>query len=132
MKAFNQKVIDEFRSTGGQLTGFMAGRKVMLLTTIGARSGKPQTVVIGYGKDGDRFVVVASNNGAAQDPAWYRNLSANHDVTVEVGADKVRARARTAKPEERQRLGELVPYLKTEQEKTDRPIPVVVLEPINR
>jgi deazaflavin-dependent oxidoreductase (nitroreductase family) len=129
IKAFNQKVIEEHRANHGQLSGMMAGRHVLLLTTTGARSGQPRTVVLGYGRDGDRCVVVASGNGAPQHPLWYRNLLKNPNATVEVGAEKLEARARTARPEERERLTPLVPYVKSEQEKTSREIPIVVLEP---
>ncbi len=129
MKAFNKKVIEEHRANRGQLSGMMAGRHVLLLTTTGAKSGQPRTVVLGYGRDGDRWVVVASGNGAPQHPRWYRNLLKNPNATVEVGAETLEARARTARPEERERLTPLVPYVKSEQEKTSREIPIVVLEP---
>ena len=129
MKAFNQKVIEEHRANQGQLSGMMAGRHVLLLTTTGARSGEPRTVVVGYGRDGDRCVVIASNNGAAEHPFWYRNLLKNPNATVDVGADKFEARARTARPEEREQLTPLVPYVKSQQELTSREIPIVVLEP---
>ena len=129
INAFNRKVIEEHRANRGQLSGMMAGRHVLLLTTTGARSGQPRTTVLGYGKDGDRLVVVASGNGAPEHPLWYRNLLKNPDATVEVGAEKFEARARTARPDERDRLTALVPYVKTEQEKTSREIPIVVLEP---
>ena len=129
IKAFNKKVIEEHRANHGQLSGMMAGRHVLLLTTTGARSGQPRTTVLGYGRDGDRLVVIASGNGAPEHPLWYRNLLKNSNATVEVGAEKFDARARTARPEERERLTTFVPYLRTEQEKTSRQIPIVVLEP---
>lgn len=128
MKAFNRKIVEEFRANRGELSGPMAGRRLMLLTTTGARSGEPRTVVLGFGKDSDRYVVVASGNGAPQHPLWYRNLVAKPTVTVEVGPEKFTARARTARPEERQRFTPLVPYVETEQKKTTREIPLVVLE----
>jgi deazaflavin-dependent oxidoreductase (nitroreductase family) len=128
MKAFNRKIVEEFRANHGELSGAMAGRHLMLLTTTGARSGEPRTVVLGFGKDGDRYVVVASGNGMPEHPLWYRNLLAKPTVTVEVGPEKFTARARTARPEERQRFTPLVPYVVTEQKKTTREIPLVVLE----
>lgn len=128
MNAFNRKVIEEFRANRGQLSGPMAGRKLMLLTTTGAKSGKEQTVVIGFGKDGDNYVVIASANGAPSHPAWYRNLQARPIATVEVGPDKFKVRARTAGPEERDQLKRLVPYIEQQQTLTAREIPIVVLE----
>jgi deazaflavin-dependent oxidoreductase (nitroreductase family) len=129
MKAFNQKVIEEHRANHGQLSGMMAGRRVLLLTTTGARTGQPRTVVVGYGRDGDRCIVIASNNGAPEHPFWYRNLLKNPSATVEIGAEKFEARARTARPEEREGLTALVPYVTSQQELTSREIPIVVLEP---
>ena len=63
MKTFNQKLIEEFRANGGQLGGQLASTKPMLLTTTGARSGEPRTVVLGYRMNGDQFLAIASNNG---------------------------------------------------------------------
>ena len=106
----------------------MAGRTLMLLTTTGAKSKQERTAVLGFGKDGDRYVVIASGNGAPKHPAWYVNLQANPIATVEVGPDKIKMRARTARPEERERLTPLVPYLVSQQKLTTREIPIVVLE----
>src|SRR5438876_9534656 len=128
IKAFNQKLIQEFRANRGQLSGQMAGRTLMLLTTTGAKSRKERTAVLGFGKDGDRFVVIASGNGAPKHPAWYLNLQARPIATVEVGPDKFKARARTARPEERDALKRLVPYIEQQQTLTKREIPIVVLE----
>src|SRR2546428_5198103 len=128
MNAFNRKVIDDFRANRGQLTGPLAGRTLMLLTTTGAKSGKERIAVLGFGKDGDRYVVIASGNGAPSHPAWYLNLQARPIATVEVGADKFKARARTARAEERDALKRLVPYIQQQQTLTKREIPIVVLE----
>ena len=130
MNAFNRQIIDEFRATKGQLSGRMAGRQVLLLTTKGARSGEPRTAVVGYRKSGHTYVVIASANGAAAHPAWYINLLADPHATIEVGAEKVSVRARTAKGKEREKLGELVEYLEPQQKLTSRQIPVVALEPV--
>ena len=126
--AFNRKLIEEFRANRGQLSGPMAGRTLMLLTTTGAKSGKERTAVRGFGKDGDRYVVIASGNGAPTHPRWYQNLLARPIVTVEVGPDKFKARARTARPEEREQLKRFVPYIEQQQTLTKREIPIVVLE----
>jgi deazaflavin-dependent oxidoreductase (nitroreductase family) len=128
MKAFNQKLIEEFRANRGQLSGPMAGRELMLLTTTGAKSGKERTTVLGFRKDGERIVAIASGNGAPADPAWYRNLQARPIATVEVGPEKFKVRVRTAGGEEREKLRKVVPYLEQQQTLTTRVIPIVVFE----
>ena len=130
MREFNSKLIAEFRANHGQLSGQMAGRQVMLLTTRGARSGKEHTVVIGYRPAGDTYVVIASDNGAADDPDWYRNLLKDPVATAEVGPKKVKVRARTTSGAESERFGSLVEYLPDQQKLTQRQIPVVVLEAV--
>lgn len=70
MKAFNAKVISEFRANKGRLTGQLANSKVLLLTTTGARSGRSHTTVVGYRSRGDEYVLIASNNGAPGSPSW--------------------------------------------------------------
>lgn len=129
-KAFNRQIIEEFRATKGQLSGPMAGRQVLLLTTKGVRSGEPRTTVVGYRRSGDVYVVIAAANGAPDDPAWYRNLVADPNATIEVGPQKLRVRARTAEGEERERLARVVEYFEPQQAKTERTIPVVALEPV--
>ena len=128
MKAFNDKVITEFRANHGQFTGPMAGRSVLILTTTGARTGKERTTVLGYGRDGDSLVVIASDNGAPVAPAWYHNLLASPIATVELEPEPFKVRARTARPEEREELAKAVPYLKQQQGLTEREIPIVVLD----
>ncbi len=131
MKAFNRKVIEEWRANGGRLSGPLAKSQLILLTTIGARSGEPRTVVIGYRPHGDELVAIASADGAPNDPAWYRNLLANNrTATVELGADKFEVRARTARPDEREEYAKLVDYLEGQQKRTQREIPIVVFERI--
>jgi deazaflavin-dependent oxidoreductase (nitroreductase family) len=128
MKAFNKKVVEDFRANHGQFTGPMAGRSVLILTTTGARTGKERTTVLGYGRAGDRLVVIASDNGAAAAPDWYHNLLARPIATVELGPEPFKVRARVAKPEERGELAKAVPYLEQQQSLTKREIPIVVLE----
>jgi deazaflavin-dependent oxidoreductase (nitroreductase family) len=128
MKAFNKKLIADFRSNHGQWTGPMAGRSLLILTTTGARTGKERTTVLGYGRAGDRLVVIASDNGAPTAPDWYHNLLARPIATVEIGPEPFKVRARTAMPEERQELAKAVPYLEQQQGLTKREIPIVVLE----
>jgi deazaflavin-dependent oxidoreductase (nitroreductase family) len=128
MNAFNRKLIEEFRANRGQLSGVLASSQLMLLTTTGAKSGKERTTVIGYRKDGERLVAIASGNGAPSHPAWYLNLEARPIATVEVGSEKFKVRARTARPEERERLKGVVPYIEQQQTLTTREIPIVVFE----
>ena len=129
MKAFNEKLIAEFRANHGQFSGDMAGRSLLILTTSGARSGRPRSVVLGYGRHGDQLVVLASDNGAPSDPDWYHNLLAQPTATVELaGPDRFEVRAITARPEQRAELAKAVPYLGQQQSLTKREIPIVVFE----
>jgi len=106
----------------------------LLLTTRGRKSGKLRRTALIYGKDGDNYVIVASKGGHPQHPAWYLNLSENPEVYVQVEDKKFVAQARTASGEERARLWKLMaaiwPDYDNYQTKTDRQIPVVVLEPV--
>jgi len=131
MKAYNEKIIKEFRANKGQMTGEMAGRTVMLLTTTGTKSGEPKTVVVGFGKEGEDYVVIASNNAAPADPAWYRNLQKKPEATVEVGPEKIKVMARTARGAERERLKSLLPYFESQQKQTSRELPIVILERVS-
>ena len=129
MKAFNQQLIEDFRANRGKLSsGPMAGREPMLLTTTGAVSREPRTVVVGYRRDGDRYLVIASNNGSDVAPCWYRNLLRDPVATVELGAEKFRVRARTADASERGALAAKIDYLERQQALTEREIPIVILE----
>jgi deazaflavin-dependent oxidoreductase (nitroreductase family) len=96
MKAFNEKLIADFRANHGQWTGQMAGRSLLILTTTGARTGNERAAVLGYGRAGDRLVVIASDNGAPSAPDWYHNLLARPMATVEVGPEPFKVRARMA------------------------------------
>jgi deazaflavin-dependent oxidoreductase (nitroreductase family) len=88
--AYNRKLIEEFRADGGKSMG---DRPLLLLTTVGRRSGGEQTSPMMYVRSGDRLLVIASNNGAARDPMWYGNLSAQPAVTVEVPGERFAAHA---------------------------------------
>ena len=106
----------------------------LLLTTTGRKSGERFIFPLFYGTDGDSYIVVASKGGAPAHPSWYRNLVANPEVEVQVGTRKLKARARTATGAERTRLWQKAlefwpPYADYEK-KTEREIPVVVLDPI--
>ncbi len=130
--AINEAVIAEFRANGGQCGGAFAGNPMVLLTTIGARTGLPRTSPVTSTTDGDRIVLIASKAGADHHPAWYHNLVANPRVTVEVGTERFEADARVAAEPERSRLFDarvaVMPRFGGYREQTDREIPVVVLE----
>jgi deazaflavin-dependent oxidoreductase (nitroreductase family) len=129
MNAFNAKLIEEFRANHGQLSGQMAGRRVLILTTRGARSGKERAAVIGYRPYKDGLAVIASANGAPKSPAWFHNLQADPHATVEVGTDKYEVTARVVDdPAERAEIAKKIDYLEPQQAKTSREIPVLVLE----
>src|SRR5438309_9420190 len=89
MKEFNLKLVEEFRANHGELSGQMAGRQVLLVTTTGARTGVERTVVIGYRRADDRLVAIASHNGAAADPKGVRHLIADALAPIEFGPDKL-------------------------------------------
>lgn len=128
----NRKVIEEFRANGGKVGNGKIPH--ILLTTTGAKSGQTRVNPLNYSTDGERIVVIASKGGAASHPDWYYNLVAHPEVTVEVGRERFQARARTAEGDERERLfnaqAAQMPYFAEYQKKTQRQIPVIVLEPI--
>jgi deazaflavin-dependent oxidoreductase (nitroreductase family) len=128
---FNQQVIKEFRANQGKVGGQLANMPVLLLTMTGAKSGRTVTKPLVYTKDGDRIVVIASFAGAPKSPAWYNNLVANPEATVEVGSERFRVRAAVTSGEERQRLFDRqaaqMPIFNEYQKKTTRQIPVLVL-----
>jgi deazaflavin-dependent oxidoreductase (nitroreductase family) len=123
-----------FRATGGRIGGRIVGVPVLLLVTTGRKSGQRRTTVLLYLEDGGRCVVAASNGGTAKHPVWWLNLQADPEATVEVGGRKTRVRATEARGEEKARLWErlvrMYPSYGDYQKRTDREIPVVVLEPI--
>lgn len=131
--AINDKVIAEFRANAGVCGGPFEGNPMVLLTTTGARSGVARTSPVTYTTDGpDRWVLIASKAGAPHHPAWYHNVVAHGEVTLEVGAESFAARAYVASEPERSRLYEariaVMPRFGTYQTLTDREIPVVVVE----
>jgi deazaflavin-dependent oxidoreductase (nitroreductase family) len=130
---FDQEIIDQFRANAGRiLTGPFAGRTLMLLTTTGARSGRALTKPLGFTRDGERYIVIASKGGSPTHPAWYHNLVANPRVVIEIGAERFEAQATPARGAERERLyaqqSAQIPVFAEYQRMTSREIPVVVLE----
>jgi deazaflavin-dependent oxidoreductase (nitroreductase family) len=132
MNDFNQRIIEEFRANAGRVGGPFEGTPILLLTTVGARSGQARTTPVAYMPDGERMVIFASKGGAPTNPGWYHNLLANPVVTVEVGSDKFEAKATVTSGEERRRLfvrqAERTPQFAEYQNKTTRQIPVIALE----
>jgi deazaflavin-dependent oxidoreductase (nitroreductase family) len=127
-----------YRLTGGRLGGTLtvpgrARRPILLLTTTGRVSGQPRTTPLIFLADGDRYVVIAANAGHPRPPAWWRNLLAEPAAAVLVRRRRLDVRAREATGDERDRLwaafAEVYPPLLAYQRATDRPLPVVVLEP---
>jgi deazaflavin-dependent oxidoreductase (nitroreductase family) len=133
MSDFNRAIIAEFRANAGKVGGYFAGANLLLLHTIGAKSGQPRTNPLVYVRDGDRLVVAASKGGADTNPDWYYNLRANPTATVEVGAEQfpVRAMIVTEEPERSRLYAKLVehrPGFAEYEQKTGRKIPTAVLE----
>ncbi|WP_329247648.1 nitroreductase/quinone reductase family protein [Actinoallomurus sp. NBC_01490] len=131
---FNQRVIEEFRADHGRVGGMFEGARLILLTTTGARTGRPHTVPVGFLPDPDRFLVIASAGGADRHPAWYHNLVAEPRVTVETGSSTLEADAVVLQGAEREevwaRAVESDPGWAEYQRKTARVIPVVALHPV--
>ncbi|MBO2449379.1 nitroreductase family deazaflavin-dependent oxidoreductase [Actinomadura barringtoniae] len=129
---FGQEHVKRYQETDGAEGHDWNGTVTLLLTTTGRRSGQARTLPLIYQQEGDDYLVVASNGGAPTPPAWYLNLEADPNVEVQVMDDKFSARARTATPEEKPALWAKMaatwPDYDSYQKKTDREIPVVVLE----
>ncbi len=128
---FNRAVIDEFRANGGRVGGHWNGRDLLLLTTVGRKSGREHTTPVVFTRDGDRLLVYASKGGAPTHPDWYLNLLAEPQVTLEVGPDRYRAIATPLEGDERDRefAAQVArnPTFGDYEQRTDRVIPVVAL-----
>ena len=131
MNDFNASIIAEFRSNDGKVGGPFDGAPMVLLTTTGAKSGKARTSPLVYFQEGDRRIIFASKAGAPTNPDWFHNITANPEVTVEIGTEKYQARAEVIEGPERDRIyaaqAELMPGFADYQANTDRVIPVVEL-----
>jgi deazaflavin-dependent oxidoreductase (nitroreductase family) len=129
---WNDKIIAEFRANEGKVGGPFEGAPMVILTSTGAKTGKPHTNPLMYLPDGNRVVVFASMGGAPDNPQWYNNLVANPDATAEVGTEQFKVRAVVTQGEERDRLFEeqkkRYPQFAEYETKTTRKIPVVALE----
>jgi deazaflavin-dependent oxidoreductase (nitroreductase family) len=131
----NKFIMDEFRANAGKVGGLFAGKTLLLLHTVGAKSGSEHVNPAAYVEDGEGLVIIASKGGAPTNPDWYYNLIANPIATVEVGTDTFQVRATVAAEPERTRLYNkmiaMMPGFADYQQKTRRVIPVFVLTRAN-
>lgn len=130
---FGEEHIRRYRETDGEVGHiWKRGSKILLLTTRGRKTGEPRTAPLIYEEAGDAYVIVASKGGAPEHPGWYRNLTREPKVELQIEGEVFPAHARVATGDERERLWALAaqqwPDYDAYQQKTDREIPVVVLE----
>lgn len=130
---FGPEHVRVYRESGGE-RGYIwkRGTTTLILTTTGRRSGEPRDTPLIFRDDGERWVIVASKGGWKDHPGWYYNLRANPEATIQVKDEVIPVRAHVAEGEERERLWKLMievwPRYEGYQERTDREIPIVVLE----
>ena len=134
---FNRRLIDDLRAHSGRATsGPFAGRELLILKTLGARTRAEREHPLAFSRSGRDYVVVGSKGGAPRHPAWYHNLVAHPDVGIEVHGHAFRARARVAEGEEYDRLfnahADRMPAFRDYRRRTTRKLPVIVLEPIEQ
>jgi deazaflavin-dependent oxidoreductase (nitroreductase family) len=131
---WNSKVIEEFRANGGKVGGQFEGAPLLLLHTVGAKSGQQRVNPMMYQVVGDRYAVFASKAGAPTNPDWYHNVLAHPRVQAEIGTETAEFTARVAEAEERQRIWDAQKSAYSGfadyERKTTRQIPVVILEPV--
>lgn len=130
---WNMAIIQEFRANAGKVGGPFEGNTLLILHTIGAKSGQERLNPVAYIPDDDRLVIIASKGGAPTNPDWYYNIVAHPQVTVEVGTEQFTVRASIATEPERTRLYdkmvEVMPGFAEYRKKTTRIIPVIILTP---
>jgi deazaflavin-dependent oxidoreductase (nitroreductase family) len=128
---WNKAIIDEFRANSGKVGGRFAGRTLLLLHTVGAKSGQERINPVACVSDGDRLVIIASKGGAPTHPDWYHNIRSHPLVTVEIGTETFQAQAEIAPEPERtllyNKMVEVMPGFAEYQQKTTRVIPVITL-----
>jgi deazaflavin-dependent oxidoreductase (nitroreductase family) len=133
MNDFNDALITEYRATGGKVGGPYAGAELLVLHTLGAKTGKPLLCPVTYRKEGDTYYVFASYSGNPKNPAWYHNLIANPDTVIEIGEMTVPIHATEIRGEERSEIynrhASKYALFATYPGKTDRTIPVLALTP---
>ena len=123
-----------YEMTDGRIGASLGGRPMLLLRTVGRRTGQPRTSALLYVRNGKDYVVIASKGGAPSHPGWFHNLRANPDAEIQVGRERISVRARIAEGEERERLWARADDVnqgqyETYQSRTKREIPVLVLAP---
>jgi deazaflavin-dependent oxidoreductase (nitroreductase family) len=130
----NRGVIEEFRTNDGKVGGQFEGFPILLLKTIGAKSGEARTNPLAYFPDGNRIIIIASFAGAEKNPPWYHNLLKNTEVGVELGTESYQACANVIGEPERTevyaKVAAAMPVFADYQEKTARVIPLIVLDKI--
>jgi deazaflavin-dependent oxidoreductase (nitroreductase family) len=131
---FGQEHVDRYRATDGAEGYEWQGTQTLLLTTTGRNSGEPRTTPLIFAPYGEAFTIVASKGGTDEQPAWYLNLAANPEVEVQIKGDRFKARARTAGADEKPGIWATMvaewPSYDEYQARTEREIPVVVLDPL--
>jgi deazaflavin-dependent oxidoreductase (nitroreductase family) len=132
MSDWNTSIIEEFRANAGKVGGNFEGAPMVILHTTGARTGEERVHPLVYQPLGEDIAIFASKGGAPSHPAWFHNLVANPEVTVEIGTDTVPMHARVAAGDERDRIWsrqkQLMPGFADYEANTSRQIPVVVLQ----
>jgi deazaflavin-dependent oxidoreductase (nitroreductase family) len=131
MEDFNTQIIDEFHANDGVVGGMFEGMPLLLLHSTGAKSGQVRVHPLAYYADGDRYAVFGSKGGAPTNPAWYHNLKANPEASIEVGTETFAVTASEATGEERDRIyraqAERHAQFADYERNTERTIPVIVL-----
>lgn len=132
LQLYNAQLVNEFRSNQGVVQGDFAGAPLLILNHIGAKSQERRSTPLVFSKDRERFIIIASKAGLDTHPAWYFNLLAHPQVSIEVGGQTIEVTAELAQGEERQRLFEeqakLMPVFLEYQKKTARQLPVFILQ----
>lgn len=130
---YNTAIIEEFRANHGKLGGRWEGSKLVLVNTIGARSGQVRTIPLAYLEQDDRVYIVGSAAGSERHPAWYHNLVANPDITWELGDEPISGKASLLDGDERAStwndIVAALPFFGKYQEQVSREIPVFALTP---
>jgi deazaflavin-dependent oxidoreductase (nitroreductase family) len=132
MSDWNSKIIEEFRANEGKVGGQFEGAPLLLLHTVGARTGQQRVNPMMYQQVADGYAVFASKAGAPTNPDWYYNLLAQPRVEAEIGTETVELLARVAADEEREQIWTAqkaaYPGFADYEQKTTRQIPVIILE----
>src|SRR4029077_12151885 len=122
-----------YRRSGGKRLGHIRGMPVLLLTTVGRKTGKTRVNPVVYIRDGNNYVIIAANAGADKNPGWFANLQANPQTTIEVDDMTLNANSHKASKEEKARLWprlvEQAPFFEGYRKKTTRDIPMIILQP---